>query len=187
MKKLFVLFLTSTLFLLLYTYAFADSSKAISLDLYKNNSFEKNGRQYRRGAFEHHEGESYLMLSGDVSELEHQSDIHQGTPVIISFDKEDYTLFVDHVHVDDDGEILICIKTQEVEKTEIKEHFDLELKFYSDDLSIALYSAKINDIPAKDDPMIPQTGDGAIVFILAAVISLSLMAFLLAPKKIRSL
>lgn len=183
MKKLFVLFLTSALFASLFNCSFADSSKVISLQLYKSESVEKNGRQFRQSAFEEHEGHLYLMLTGDISELTDPEDIHRGTPVIASLEDDDYAFFVDHVHLDESGEMMICIEADGMTDTESNGRPDLSLKFYSDDFSSALYSANIKNLPTQDEPTIPQTGDGAVFFILTAVASLFLMAFLLAPKK----
>ena len=183
MKKASILFLiTSVLFTSFVITSFANSALKLTLDYDHTKSYEKLGRQYHNSALEEHNDKLYLTLYGDTNELLNVNDIRQGTPVRISSPSQEELHFVDHVH-HENGDMLICIEMGASLGMARAADLDLTLEFYTEDLSQNLYIANIKNIPVKDNPIIPQTGDGAMVFVLAGAVSLIVMAFLLAPKK----
>ena len=183
MKKASILFLiTSMLFTSTIISSFASSAINLTLDYDHTKSYEKLGRQYHNSALEAHGDKLYLTLYGNSKDLLNVNDIRQGTPVLINPAHEKKLHLVDHVH-HENGDMLICIEMGTSTQMPRDADLDLTLEFYTKDLSQKLYIANIKNVPMTDDPAIPQTGDGAMFFVLAGAASLIIMAFLLAPKK----
>ena len=105
---------------------------------------------------------------------------------IVSFDSDDMgMLFVNDTHDLENGELVICIDTDDAALTDPQKSYNISLDFYSEDLSEITYTSRIKSVPSSDVAIIPQTGDNAVGFVFIAVTSLILMTFILAPKRSR--
>lgn len=185
------LFLLSCIVFMLSSSLFCQAmptSDPTVLDLYPyhRKTVTKNGRQFHESAWEEHDGRHILMLVANKDQLMPEKEIRSGTPVFVSFDSDDMgMLFVNDTHDLENGELVICIDTDDASLTDPQKSYNISLDFYAEDLSEITYTSRIKSVPSSDVAIIPQTGDNAVGFVFIAVTSLILMTFILAPKRSR--
>jgi LPXTG-motif cell wall-anchored protein len=179
------------LYLIVATFSptFAESTYSpppIDLRLYHDETITKNGRQFHEGAWEEHDGRHLLVLVANKIQLSPNAELHSGTPLLVSFDSHDKILLhLNDTHDLGNGELVLCIDTDDALDLDLDKIYDITIDFYNDDRSTIIYTSQINNVRANDVAISPQTGDNAMGFIFVAVASLILMAFILAPKKRR--
>jgi hypothetical protein len=188
MKKLLILWFIFSFIALLNLFClqgFADDDpKVISIQPYNQGTFTKNGRQFKESAWMNLHGHHTLLLYCEKDQLDPQYPLCSGTPVALSFDSgKAHLLFIDEVWSPSSEDLVICLNTDDALTLQDHEQYDIELDFYSIDMSRVVYSANISNAPANEVVSTPQTSDGAVAFILLGVASVILMTFLLAPKK----
>ncbi len=165
--------------------------RELTLEFYSESCpqyFEKFGQQLRKSAVmeNSHGGGTFTLIALQNYEIL-ENGIQSGTHVNLTAKGGTLPLKVSHIHPLDGGRTLICLDCSDISRLARLGQCDIRLEFYSNDTSDITFSGNLRNVPLGESPHIPQTGDNATLFALAAVVSLIFMAFLLSPKSSKSL
>ncbi len=151
---------------------------------YHSGITEKDGVSYYKSDWEIWNGQEMLILLVSKESIYDTGDFAPGTIIGLAFNGgEELRVALDST-VDMGGTLLLRLPTEQVFNPEDGTVYDVELTVYKtvDGSEITAYTGVGEDFTADGVRVAPQTGDGAMIYIAIAVVSLMIMSYLLMPK-----
>lgn len=156
----------------------------VKISEYHSGNEEIGGVSYFKSDWEVWNGRQMLILLVDKKDIYDTGDFSSGTIVGLSFNGgEIYRVALDST-VDMGSSLLIRLPTESVFIPEDGVVYTVDMTVYKtvDGSEIVAYSGRGENFTAGGVRVSPQTGDGAVLYIGLAVISVMLMSYILMPK-----
>lgn len=156
----------------------------LNISQYHSGTVEVDGVEMYKSDWEIWNEQQMLIMLVSKSDIYDLADISSGTAVGLKFNgEEEITVALDST-VDMGSKLLLRIPTEKVFTPKDGTVYDIQLTVYKniDGENVVAYTGMGEDFTANGVTVAPETGDGAMIFIAIAVISVMMMVYILMPK-----
>lgn len=156
----------------------------LDITQYHSGITEVDGVQYYKSDWEIWNDQEMLILLVSKESIYDIGDFSSGAVIGLSFNGGDELRVALDSTVDMGDTLLLRLPTEQVFTPEDGTVYDIEINVYKtvNETEITAYTGVGEDFSADGVRVSPQTGDGAMLYIAIAVISVMIMAYVLMPK-----